>query len=456
MLGKQVNLRYDGDKMDRIERYADIVNQAYASFLSQPDHSGILQLCGPEGMGKTTLARHCANTGNGGMYFSFHHLDAALAPKIFMSGCSNWESFFAKIRTAKKRPVIFFDDVDARNDKEKFFKSLCSCLDGKLFVVFICRKEMTLPCPSRTLKMKAVTVPELCGMQKGFTKVDALRLTALTNGIPSLLSQYQIDKSYEENIRTFFTPGSPFLRYTPDFLHDEFRSPESYNTLLYGMAVGHNRISQLAEFSGYPKNKCDKYLKALAAVGLTEQRQKKDKAGQLRTHYYPQGGYWKVWYRCYFPRQTQYVKPLSDEALQDLIAQIDKSAVIPLFRKLCFQWLREHRHTIYWDVELHLENLDQYDVIINGCPFDFVQFSKDWNIYVKIWDSTEEGFPKEAFRQIETATTALQPFYENIYVLFSVGRVCHYIEALRELENVRIVELNSLFGKKNMEIFEQF
>ena len=439
--------------MNRTERYAKEINALISAHFQNSDTPGVLQLVGPSGFQKSDTARYCAEA-NGYMYFTFHHLDAALAPKIFMSGCSDWESFFTKIRTAKKRPVIFFDDVDARNDKEVFFKSLCSCLDGKLFVVFICRKEMTLPCPSRTLEMKAVTVPELCGMWKGLTKVDALRLTAVTNGIPSLLSPYQTDKSYEENLRTFFTPDSPFLRYAPDFLRDEFRSPESYNTLLYGMAVGYNRISQLAEFSGYPKNKCDKYLKALAAVGLIEQRQKKDEAGQLRTHYYPTGGYWKVWYRCYFPHQTQFVKPLSDEALQDLITQIDRSAVIPLFRKLCFQWLREHALTIYWNEILHLENPAQYDAIVNGCPFDFVQFGKAWNLYVKIWDSTEEGFPKEAFRQIETATTALRPFYENIYVLFSVRRVCHYIEALRELENVQIVELNSLFGKKNMEIFE--
>jgi len=126
----------------------------------------------------------------------------------------------------------------------------------------------------------------------------------------------------------FFTHGSPFLRYAPDFLRDEFRSPESYNTLLYDMALGYHRISQLAEFSGYPKNKCDKYLKALTAVGLIEQCQKKDGAGQLRTHYYPAGGYWKVWYRCYFPHQTQFVKPLSDEALQGLICLSEGNLLI--------------------------------------------------------------------------------------------------------------------------------
>ncbi len=426
-----------------------------SAYFQNGDAPGVLQMIGPSGFQKSDTARSCAEA-NGHLYFSFSHMEASLAPRVFLPGCNGWDDFFVKIRAAKKRPVIFFDDVDARKDKDEFIKALCSCVEGKLFVVLICRKEMTLPCPYRTLEMNAVTVPELYEMQKGFAKADALRLTALTGGIPRLLSQYQAaSQSYEENVRTFFTAGSPFLRYAPDFLREEFRAPESYNTLLYGMAVGYNRISQLAEFSGYPKNKCDKYLKALSAVGLIEQRQKKDEAGQLRTHYYPTGGYWKVWYRCYFPHQTKFEKPLPTKALQDLIAQIDRSAVIPLFRKLCFQWMRKHARAIYWDEELHLENPAQYDVVVNGCPFDFAQFGKDWNLYVKIWDSTEEGFPKEAFRKIETATTAFRPFYENIYVLFSVHRVCHYIEAMRELENVHIVELNSLFGKKNMEIFEE-
>lgn len=107
--------------------------------------------------------------------------------------------------------------------------------------------------------------------------------------------------SFEDNLRLFFLPGSVFLRYAEDRLRQAFRSPESYNTLLYAMATEHNRISQIAAFSGYPKNKCDKYIKSLDAAGFIEQRTRRDQAGTLRTHYYPKGGYYKTWYELYFP-----------------------------------------------------------------------------------------------------------------------------------------------------------
>lgn len=63
-----------------------------------------------------------------------------------------------------------------------------------------------------------------------------------------------------------------------------FRTPESYNILLYAMANGYNRISESAAYSGYPKNKCDKYIKALCEVGLV--RKEPERNGH--TKYYPQ------------------------------------------------------------------------------------------------------------------------------------------------------------------------
>ena len=92
----------------------------------------------------------------------------------------------------------------------------------------------------------------------------------MTEGIPALVSLFRLDVSFDENIKNLFVANSLYLRYAEENLRREFRSPESYNTLLYGMAIGRNRISQLAEFSGYPKNKCDKYLKALDAAGYIE------------------------------------------------------------------------------------------------------------------------------------------------------------------------------------------
>ena len=99
-------------------------------------------------------------------------------------------------------------------------------------------------------------------------------------------------------------------------------------------------------------------------------------------------------------------------------------------------------------------NPTQRDITINGIQIDFIQHEKDRNLYMKIWDDPESGFPTELFPKIEKATTTPRPFYDNIYFLFSISRVCNYVEELRKLGTVSIVKLRSFFGRNNSEHFK--
>ena len=439
--------------MKRIEEYEKEIQSAASGYFNRHTGSGVMYLCGKSGMGKTLLARQYVKE-HGGLYFSFRNLDAALAPIIFFPDCSNWDSFFQKIQETKNRPVIFFDDMDDRNDKDIFLERL-PVLKGKAFVVLIYRNESQIPAKARKLTMKPITPPDLCREYKKLEQRDALRIIAMTDGIPALVSLFRLDVSFEENIRNLFAADSLYLRYAEENLRQEFRSPESYNTLLYGLAIGCNRISQLAEFSGYPKNKCDKYLKALDAAGYIETAQKKDKNGQVRTHYFLKGGYLRVWYQLYFPRQQDFLDPLDEDAIKELVFWIDDCATKYYFRKLCWHWFSRNASGFYGDGSVASENPAQHDVTVNGVPLDFIQHGKDRDLYMKIWDDPESGFPKELFQKIEKATTTARPFYDNIYFLFSIGRVCNYVEDLRKLGTVSIVELRSLFGRNNAEHFEK-
>ena len=241
--------------MKRIEEYEKEIQSAASEHLNRHSGSGVMHLCGKSGMGKTLLTWQYVKD-HGGLYFSFRNLDAALAPRIFFPDCSNWDAFFQKILETKNRPVIFFDDMDDRNDKDIFLEKL-PLLKGSAFVVLIYRRESQIPEKAKTLIMKPLTPPDLCREYKKLEQRDALRIIAMTDGIPALVSLFRLDLSFEENIKNLFVADSLYLRYAEENLRREFRSPESYNTLLYGMAIGRNRISQLAEFSGYPKNMCD-------------------------------------------------------------------------------------------------------------------------------------------------------------------------------------------------------
>ena len=437
--------------MERIRSYrAQLYAQAH-SYWASKSTPWITQLCGESGMGKTTLAKSYLEA-FGGRYFSFRNLDAEFAPRIFHPGCKLWKDFFAKIGEIKNRPVIFFDVMDDKNDKEDFLNAL-PALSGKAYVVLIVRTQMELPFPSNVIQMKAITVPMLLAENKALEPLDALRIIAITNGIPELVRLFDFQKSFPENLRLLFTQDSAYFRYAESDLRRNFRTPETYNTLLYGMATGHNRISQLSEFSSFPQNKCDKYLKALDKAGLLETEQRKDAAGHIRTHYYPKDGYWKAWFRYVFPSQGGYLRAQEGEVLQQLADEIDKTVVAEYFKKVCWNWMEKNYHSCYWDGLLKFDDPKQRDVMVNGVRFDYVQETKDHTIYVKIWDNVRDGFPKEAFQKIEAATTLVRPFYDNIYYLFSVGRACNYVEELRHLDTVAVVDLKSLLGRKNDGLF---
>ena len=438
--------------MKRIEEYEKEIQSAASEHLNRHIGSGVMYLCGKSGMGKTLLARQYAKD-HGGLYFSFRGLAAALAPRIFFPDCSYWDGFFQKILETKNRPVIFFDDMDDRNDKDIFLEKL-SALKGMALVVLIYRQESKVPEDVHKLTLKPLTPPDLCNENKKLSQLDALRIIAMTDGIPALVQLFRLDLSFEENVRTIFTADSLYLRYAEENLQREFRSPESYNTLLYGMAIGHNRISQLAEFSGYPKNKCDKYLKALDAAGYIETEQKKDENGQVRTHYFLKGGYLRVWYQLYFPQQQEFIDPLTEDAVKELAFWIDECATKYYFRKLCWRWFFKNTSLYYSGYHIGQDNPSQYDVAVNGATLDFVQHDRDRDLYMKIWDDQEIGFPKDVFQKIEKATTTTRPFYDNVYYLFSIARVCNYVDDLRKLGTVAVVELKSFFGRNNAEYFK--
>lgn len=438
--------------MERIRSYRAQLYAHVRSYWEGNSTPWITQLHGETGMGKTTLAQSYLEA-FGGQYFSFRNLDTTFAPQIFRPGCKLWREFFAEIGKIKNRPVIFFDDVDDRNDKEEFLNALPE-LVGKAYVVLIVRTKMELSVPSDVIQMTAVTVPILLAENKGLDPLDALRTIAITDGIPGLVRLFDFQKSFAENLPSLFVHDSAYFRYAESELRRSFRTPETYNILLYGMATGHNRISQLSEFSGFPQNKCDKYLKALDKAGLLETEQRKDTAGHIRTHYYPKGGYWKTWFRYVFPSQGRYLRAQEGEALQQLADEIDKIIVAEYFKKVCWNWLEKNYHSCYWDGLLKFDDPKQRDVVVNSVRFDYVQETKDHAIYVKIWNNIREGFPKEAFQKVEAATTSVRPFYDNIYFLFSAGRACNYVEELRHLDTVAVVDLKSLLGRKNDGLFE--
>ena len=273
--------------MKRIEEYTKQLHTSVSNYWMQKASLWITQLCGKSGMGKTFLAQSYLEA-YGGQYFSFRNLDAAFAPQIFRPECKLWREFFAEIGETKNRPVIFFDDVDDRNDKEEFLNALPE-LAGKAYVVLIVRNQMSLSFPSDILQMTAVTVPMLLAENKALDPLDALRTIAITDGIPELVRLFDFQMSQAEFIRQAITGAAirPIITVSP--VNDELLAAVGKLTAEYGRIGGNlNQIARtLNEWhSPYPQlaGEIRAAVSDLAALKFEVLQKVGDAVGNIQTY----------------------------------------------------------------------------------------------------------------------------------------------------------------------------
>ena len=409
-------------------------------------------LRGLPGMGKTRTALEYGNRHPESLYFSFQHLDAAFAPIVFakryseiFGSCNDWQSFFSALKTYTKEkcPTIFFDRVGNLKEQDPFYTELKKFLEGapSCKIIFFGRPWDSIPLSCTTIEAEKMTMPKLADLYS-LKDETAAEIFLLTAGLPELLSAYDLKKSFEENVRALLRIDSIFYRFAPDWMRECFRTPESYNTLLYGMAQGKNRINELSVFSGYPKNKCDKYIKALMEHGLVHRENGKNG----HSKYYPANSYLSLWYGALFTVVPNADGSFGEETVCAFMDYFRQTVLKDFYRQLCIHWLESnlnHNTSCY----IHTDDISLYDVEVGGVCFDFA-FTSDTGYYAYFDCTLGEGLTGRLWEEIDQATTKQQPFYKNEYYLLTVNRVPDSFWNLsKKYDNVHIVQKKSLFAE---------
>ena len=117
-----------------------------------------------------------------------------------------------------------------------------------------------------------------------------------------------------------------------------FRTPESYNILLYAMTNG----SELAAYSGYPKNKCDKYIKALCEVGLVH----KEPERNGYTKYYPANSYIALWYKVLLSAVPNPDGTFGEDVYDCFMKYLNAEIVSPFYKNMCVYWLGKNINSL--------------------------------------------------------------------------------------------------------------
>lgn len=207
------------------------------------------------------------------------------------------------------------------------------------------------------------------------------------------------------------------------------------------MANGYNRVSELARFTGYPKNKCDKYIKALIEFDFV----KKIIGSNGYAKYYLENEYLSLWCGVILTAVPNADGTFESDVQESFMKYLNENFLSDIYKDMCHDWLKDNIYSLsvsYIDVD---EDTCR-DVKVGGITFDFV-CTKGTTYYAYFNTVPGDNLTMKLWADIEKATTKAAPFYKNEYIICSVNRIPDgYWKLSKQYDNVHIVKLESLYA----------
>ncbi len=408
-----------------------------------------LVLIGPAGSGKThTIFDYCEGQKTY-FYFSFRNISSDIALKIFtekyheiFNRCDSWDQFFDALDGHignTRHAVLVFDDWDDRKIDDVFFKTLSDLLKKhstrNIFAVLLSRRETDKEnCYS--CQLPTLSPAKIKRSFNGIKDEDVIRLIAISGGYPGYLSYYDNELSFEENMIDLLSSRSLYFYYASEQMNHIYRSPDSYSSLLYAIAIGKDKLKEIAEYAGFGMNKCDKYLRALIDEGILLKKTVSSSDLRSCTRYAFVSPYMKLWSRL-----------ISDDIqakcgeINHILEYIDNELVSEVFKKESLGWMKKKGSDIYYRV-LKMDRPENYDVKIGDMIFDFVQKNDERMFIAKIWTDldvihgeddyiiiTEEIQKEIPFYMVDLCLCSIHRFADDMWRISSTCDNVHLLEA---------------------------
>jgi len=388
-------------------------------------------LFGPRGSGKTRIAQDFARSHKGVFYLSFEHQnpETALAQfcRMFLSKQENihtWDDAvkaFLSLQQLGRKLILFEDEQNASMEQ---CRAAFLSERGEMRNLTFCFISRSSKKPVRNaVEANYLSIAEICSSFPAYTKQDAVRLYALTGGIPAILKELDAKANYEENVRKLLAYDSAFSTLLPQWLKDCFRSPESYYPILKSISFGHHRLSEIAKDIGFPNNKCGKYLEALIENDFV--RADKPRDGKQST-YHIANSYFAAWCRYVYGKKQQQI--MTPDVLFDSIGQdIDNGLAIPAFHDACLRYLKRakselsHRMVIAQPKEIKksvpVTLRDGSKIILDYCVL-----KKEDALFCVFPHSLTMRYTKDEMERIYEAVQQYERLYNAHIAVFSLER----------------------------------
>ncbi|MEA5011797.1 MAG: hypothetical protein VB100_08775 [Angelakisella sp.] len=244
---------------------------------------------------------------------------------------------------AKTYKIFIFDDIDDIVKEKDFAEAFQHYLDdpnrNRMFMILIHTTGKILSpltIPYRSVETKYQSIAEIKKAHPKRTGTEVVELFTLSGGVSEIINEFQDDFTIDDNLKKLISNKSDFTTFAWEVLSFHYRRPETYAFILHALALGNNRISEVGKFTGYPYNKCDKYIKSLIEIGLVKAVSNENKAA-----YEIPNPYFKICFQYIFPNQNLIAtRAFFDKSFDTMLTDIRTTDVQTAFTTACFETVK--------------------------------------------------------------------------------------------------------------------
>ncbi len=282
-------------------------------------------------------------------------------------------------------------------------------------------------------------------LPKGTSAVDKMRYYCCLGGIPEYLNLVDGNLGFEDNIRNIFLEkGAPLFDEPPMIFLDELREPEFYNSILFALAKGSQRINEIVAETGESSTKVNKYLLTLLQMQIVNRDIPfgEENKSSRKGIYTISSKALAFWFRFVLPNRTEISmgKPVEE----NLLAEIDDYISGKLYEQVCMQYmLRKNKQGMlpllgsvlagYWgslkeysDAKLVAANQRNRQILFAECRRNFSEPAEQLSARLR---SNDKLFTE---------------YWERFDMLFSIEP---FSREIRNMENMKLklVDIESLY-----------
>lgn len=179
-----------------------------------------------------------------------------------------------------------------------------------------------------------------------YSPADKALTYAVLGGIPHYLTQFDPNESVETNIKQhILRRGTALYSETEFLMHQEFREPATYNTILQAVASGATQLNDIAQRTMLQPQAASTYLKNLIEVNILEREfpvdAKPAESGKaMRGLYQITDNFFRFWYAFVAPNRSDLEMGDIDGVYQYEIEPLLHDLAATPFEHICADWLR--------------------------------------------------------------------------------------------------------------------